>query len=88
MKLVERHIVKNEACKDICVKAKNLYNQVLYYYRQSIFGKIEYFSEFELTGLFAEFCEENYKALPAQTSQQVIKLLFKNIKSWQKARKE
>lgn len=88
MQLVERHIVKNEACKDICVKAKNLYNQVLYYYRQSIFGKIEYFSEFELTGLFAEFCEENYKALPAQTSQQVIKLLFKNIKSWQKARKE
>lgn len=88
MQLAERHIVKNNAYKEICVKTKNLYNQALYYWRQSIFGKIEYFSEFELTGLFAEFCEENYKKLPAQTSQQVIKLLFKNIKSWQKSRKE
>lgn len=30
---------------DICVKAKNLYNQSLYYYRQSLFGKIQYFKE-------------------------------------------
>jgi putative transposase len=88
MQLVERHILKGEQYHELCVKAKNLYNQSLYYWRQSIFGNIEYFSEFELTGLLAEYNEENYKSLPAQTSQQVIKLLFKNIKSWQKARKE
>lgn len=88
MQLVERHIVKDERFMDICVKAKNLYNQSLYYYRQSLFGNIQYFNEYELTGLFAEFEEENYKALPAQTSQQITKLMFKNIKSWQKARKE
>jgi putative transposase len=88
MQLVERHILKGEQYHELCVKAKNLYNQSLYYWRQSIFGNIKYFTEFELTGLFAEYNEENYKSLPAQTSQQVIKLLFKNIKSWQKARKE
>jgi putative transposase len=88
MQQVERHIVKGKEYFDVCSKAKNLYNQVLYYWRQSVFGKIEFFSEYELTGLFAEFKEENYTALPAQTSQQIIKMLFKNIKSWQKARKE
>ncbi|MFZ1704331.1 MAG: transposase [Saprospiraceae bacterium] len=88
MQLVEQHIVKDSSFMDVCIKAKNIYNQSLYYWRQSIFGNIKYFSEFELTTLFAEFNEENYRALPAQTSQQVIKLLFKNIKSWQKSRKE
>lgn len=88
MKLVERHIVKGAQFYDLCVRAKNLYNQSLYYWRQSMFGNIQYFTEYELTGLFAQFKEESYGALPAQTSQQIIKLLFKNIKSWQQARKE
>jgi putative transposase len=88
MQLVERHIVKSDKFMEVCVKAKDLYNQSLYYYRQSVFKNIEYFKEYELTGLFAEFKEENYVALPAQTSQQIIKLMFKNVKSWQKARKE
>lgn len=88
MQLVERHILTDKSCYDLCVKAKLLYNQSLYYWRQSIFGNIQYFSEYELTGLLAEYNDENYKSLPAQTSQQIIKLLFKNIKSWQRARKE
>lgn len=88
MQLTEKHILKGSEYNDLCVKAKNIYNQSLYYWRQSIFGNIQYFNEYELTGLFAEFKEENYIALPAQTSQQIIKLLFKNIKSWQMARKE
>jgi putative transposase len=88
MQLVERHIIKDQKFMNICIKAKNLYNQSLYYWRQSIFGNIVYFSEYELTTLFAEFKEGSYKDLPAQTSQQIIKLMFKNIKSWQKARKE
>jgi putative transposase len=56
--------------------------------RQATFGKIQYFTEYELSGLFAEFNEENYRGLPAQTSQQIIKQLFKNYKSWHKARSE
>lgn len=89
MQLVERHIiVGNKEIEYICSKAKNLYNQSLYYLRQSVFGKIKPFKEYELTGLFAEFNDESYRALPAQTSQQIIKLMFKNYKSWYKARKE
>lgn len=88
MQLVESHIIKDTSFIEVCIKAKNLYNQSLYYWRQSIFGNIKYFTEFELTTLFAEFNEENYRALPAQTSQQIIKTLFKNVKSWQKSRKE
>ena len=88
MILTERHIVKGEEYYNLCAKAKNLYNQSLYYWRQSVFGNIKHFKEYELTGLFSEFKEDSYKSLPAQTSQQVIKALFKNVKSWAKARKE
>jgi putative transposase len=88
MQLVETHIKNDKEIEAICGKAKLLYNKSLYYWRQSIFGNIQYFSEYELTGLFASHNEHSYKDLPAQTAQQVIKLLFKNIKSWQKARKE
>jgi putative transposase len=88
MQLVEIHIKDDKQIEAMCIKAKSLYNQSLYYWRQSIFGNIQYFNEYELTGLFALHNEQSYKDLPAQTSQQVIKLLFKNIKSWQQARKE
>jgi putative transposase len=91
MQLIEKHIVKtkqNKEYKDLCTKTKNLYNQSLYYWRQSIFKNIQYFTEFELTGLFAEFNEPSYRELPTQTSQQIIKLLFKNIKSWVNSKKE
>lgn len=87
MQLVEQHIIKDPAFLEVCIKAKNLYNQALYYWRQSVFDNIQYFTEYELTTIFAEYNEENYRALPAQTSQQIIKNLFKNVKSWQKARK-
>ncbi|MCB0744770.1 MAG: transposase [Ignavibacteriae bacterium] len=89
MNLVERHIVINsKELEDLCFKSKNLYNQSLYYLRKSYFGEIERFSENELTGVFAEFDEENYRALPAQTSQQIIKSLFNNWKSYFRATKE
>jgi len=82
MQLVERHIIKDDRFMDICVKSKNLYNQSLYYWRQSIFGKIQYFSEYELTKLFAEYDEENYRDLPAPTSQQISFLIDgKGLKS-------
>ena len=88
MQLTEQHIIKTDEWRDLCVKAKELYNQTLYYYRQSLFKKIEYFSEYELSGLFAEYNEITFRALPSNTSQQIIKQIFKNVKSWQKARKE
>lgn len=88
MQLVERHVILDERFYDICHKSALLYNFVTFHYRQAIFQKQEYFSEFEMSTLCAEFNQEDYRALPSQTSQQVIKQVFKNFKSWQKAKKE
>lgn len=82
MQQTERHIVRGIGYFDSCVKAKNLYNQSLYYIRQSFFGNIKPFTEYELTGLMAEFNHPDFRALPASTSQQIIKVLFKNWKSY------
>jgi len=60
----------------------------LYYLRQVIFGKIKHFGEYELSALFAEFNQNDFRDLPAQTSQQIIKQVFQNYKSWYKARAE
>jgi len=79
---VERHIIKNNDYKELAIKSKELYNQSLYYLRQMLFGNIEWCEEYGMTKLFAEFDEPCYRALPIQTSQQIIKLLFKNWKSW------
>jgi putative transposase len=87
LQLTEQHIIKTDEWKDWCVKAKNLYNQSLYYWRQSVFGNIQYFTEFELLGLFREYNEENFIQLPSHCGQEIIKNLFKNIKSWHRARK-
>jgi putative transposase len=82
MQLVERHVILDDRFYDICHKSALLYNFVTFHYRQAIFQKQEYFSEFEMSTLCAEYNQEDYRALPAQTSQQVIKQVFKNFKSW------
>lgn len=84
MQLVERHIItKNtKQYEDICFKSARLYNFCNYYVRQVCFKKVEKFTEYELTGLLAKHKQEDYKSLNAQTSQQIIKLLFKNWKSY------
>ena len=87
MYLTEQHIIKDSRFKDWCIKAKDLYNQVLYYWRQSIFGNIQYFTEYEIIGLMQEYNEKCFRALPANTSQQIIRQLFINIKSWYSANK-
>lgn len=88
MQQVERHIILDNRFEGICRQSGLLYNFVTYHYRQAIFGKQEYFSEFEMSTLCAQFNQEDYRALPAQTAQQVIKLVFKNFKSWIAAKKE
>lgn len=88
MQQVERHIILDNRFEGICRQSGLLYNFVTYHYRQAIFGNQEYFSEFEMSTLCAEYNQEDYRNLPAQTAQQVIKLVFKNFKSWIAAKKE
>ena len=48
MRLVERHIVKDNRFEDICLKSGLLYNYVLYNIRQEIFSG-NYLKEFDLS---------------------------------------
>lgn len=89
MQIVERHIVKDSAeLQSLCEKTKALYNQVIYYLRQAYFGKIQRFSEFELTNLMTEFNDPVFRSLPCNINQQTIKFAFKTFKSFFNATKE
>lgn len=63
-----------------CHTAKNLYNEANYIIRQTFFkeGKWVRYNELDKTLKNSE----NYKQLPAQSSQQVLRLLDKNWKSF------
>lgn len=87
MRLVERHIVKDNRFEDICFKSGLLYNYVLYNVRQGIFNE-EYLKEYDLS---TKLCKENqfdFRNLPTAISQQVVTQVFSNIKGWIKAKKE
>ncbi len=85
---VERHILINKELDNICFLSKNLYNYANYCIRQSFCKTNKIPSEYELTGKFCKRNQKDYKLLPAQTAQQVIKLLYKNWKSFFKAIKD
>ena len=83
MQRVERHIIlRDENLDNLCFLSKNLYNYCNYLIRQEFTGAGKMLSEYELTGRLANEKQPDYVALPAQTSQQIIKLLFKNWKSF------
>ena len=89
MNRVERHVISNNKELDhLCWLSKNLYNYANYCLRQSFTKTGKLPSEYELTGKLARRNQVDYKALPSQTSQQIIKLLYKNWKSFFRAIKE
>lgn len=83
MQRVERHIViGNSNLDELCFKSKNLYNYANYLIRQEFTKNGKMLSEYDMTTMLAKEKQVDYIALPAQTSQQIIKLLFKNWKSF------
>ena len=87
LRRVERHIItktdKNYAAiKEICHKSKNLYNYANYILRKSFFETNKLPNEYDLVKILTNENQDDYRALPAQTAQQTIKLLFKNWKSF------
>lgn len=89
MQLVERHIiVDTKPFEQICFNSARLYNFINYHKRQALFGYQEDFSENEVSGLCAEYNQEDYRRLPAQTAQQVIKQVFDAWRSHWAALKE
>ncbi|MHA1946491.1 MAG: RNA-guided endonuclease InsQ/TnpB family protein [Candidatus Hodarchaeales archaeon] len=73
----------------LCYLSKNLYNEENYLIRQELFSSGKWIKYYSLYHLIKS--SENYRKLPAQTAQQVLKILdrswtsfFRAIKVWSK----
>lgn len=87
MRLVYRfNIGKNEEISKLCKVSNNLYNQALYVFRETLKNESKWLSYFELDKILKNTKnldgKINYRLLKAQCSQQVLKLLDNNIKSY------
>jgi len=69
---------------ELCHLSKNLYNEANYIIRQELF-KTSKWTRYNGLNKQLKESSENYKALPAQTAQQTLKLLDKSWKSFFKA---
>jgi putative transposase len=87
VRLVERHIVRDNRFEDICLKSGLLYNYVLYLVRQGIFSG-NYLKEYDLSTKLGKESQFDFRNLPCGVSQQVVKQVFQNIKSWIKLKKD
>ena len=87
MRLVERHIIKDNRFEDICQKSGLLYNYVLYQVRQGIFSR-DYLKEYDLSTKLGRENQVDFRNLPCNVSQQVVKQVFQNIKSWIRSKKD
>lgn len=84
---VERHIIRKgrynyQEIQTVCHLSKNLYNYVNYILRQSFFETKAIPGEYEISTQLAKENQADFRALPAQVSQQTIKLVFKAWKSF------
>src|SRR5690606_23645712 len=85
MYLTEKHIInKNHSffneCDSLCFKSKNLYNQSLYNVRQYFFENKKYLNFANNWKITKE--QEPYIKLPRKVSNQIIKLVDQNFKSF------
>jgi len=87
MILAERHIISkhNENWKQmdsLCFLSKNLYNSSLYRIKKILEESGRFVRFNELQKIFKEENQENYIALPIQSSQQCIMQIDKQVKSY------
>jgi putative transposase len=62
--------------KDFCHLSKNLYNYANFILRQEFIANKSILKEYDLSKTLANYNQIDYRALPAQTAQQTIKLLM------------
>lgn len=90
MRLVYKfNIGQNENISSLCKISNNLYNQALYIFRETLSKEDKWLSYFELDDIMKNTKnldgDINYRLLKAQCSQQVLRILDKNIKSYYKS---
>ncbi len=79
-------VKKSNELSTLCHLGKNLYNLANWYYRQDFFALNNCLSYYDLDFMLKN--KEAYRALPSQTSQQVLWLVVRNWKSYFKAQGE
>ena len=87
MILSERHIFKKSnslysELDNLCFLSKNIYNSALYAIRQYYFEKKKYLNWVNLNNNFVNDKQVDYYALPCKVSQQTIKMVDNNMKSF------
>jgi transposase len=90
MRLVYKfNIGQSENISSLCKISNNLYNQALYIFRETLSKEDKWLSYFELDDIMKNTKnldgDINYRLLKAQCSQQVLRILDKNIKSYYKS---
>ena len=87
MRVVERHIIKDNRYEDLCRRSGLLYNFTLYNVKQGIRAG-QYLKEYEFS---TKLCRENqfdFRNLPTSISQRVISQVFSLVKSWVRLKKD
>lgn len=87
MYLVEQHIISanDKRYKDldrICFLSKNLYNAALYTIKQEFLSTGKWIRYTDLDSMFRKQDNIDYRAMSANSSQQVLMALDKNLKSY------
>lgn len=87
MILTERHIIKKtnplySELDNLCFLSKNLYNSALYTVRQYYFEDKKYLSWVNINNNFVKDKQIDYYALPCKVSQQTLKMVDQNMKSF------
>ncbi len=86
------YISQTEKLVNLCKVSNNLYNQALYLFRQSLKNENKWLWYADMDKLMKETRniegDINYRLLKAQVSQQILKVLDKNVKAYCKAIKD
>ena len=86
------YIPQTEQLVNLCKVSNNLYNQALYLFRQALKNENKWLWYADMDKLMKETQnlegEINYRLLKAQVSQQILKVLDKNVKAYCKAIKD
>ena len=87
MLLVDRNIIKKDnslfkELDNLCFLSKNLYNAGLYLIRQHFFATGKMLNYSQVQSLMVRDNNPDFRALPAKVSQQTLRVLEKNFKSF------
>ena len=87
MYLSEQHLIKKnhqffKELDEISFRSKNLYNQALFKVRQYYFDNKNYLTYENISKTLAQESQIDFRNLPAKVSQQTLKLVDQNFKSF------